>query len=56
MRPRVLGGQGGSAPARHLPGLLLDDTLLLEWLVKAGVTVLYLDDNLKAINDGDRVR
>ncbi len=30
MRLRVLGCQGGSAPARHLPGLLLDDTVLLE--------------------------
>src|SRR5262245_40147616 len=27
---RVLGCQGGSAPARDLPGLLLDDTVLLE--------------------------
>ena len=27
-----------------------------KWLVKAGVTVLYLGDNLKAINDGDRVQ
>jgi hypothetical protein len=27
-----------------------------KWLVKAGVQVLYLDDNLKAINDGDRVQ
>ena len=27
-----------------------------KWLVKAGVTVLYLDDNLKTINDGDRVQ
>jgi hypothetical protein len=27
-----------------------------KWLVKAGVTVLYLSDNLKAINDGDRVQ
>jgi glyoxylase-like metal-dependent hydrolase (beta-lactamase superfamily II) len=27
---RVLGCQGGSAPARHLPGLLLDGTVLLE--------------------------
>jgi hypothetical protein len=24
--------------------------------VKAGVTVLYLGDNLKTINDGDRVQ
>src|SRR5262245_60509479 len=30
MKLRVLGCQGGSAPARHLPGLLLDDTVLLE--------------------------
>jgi len=30
MNLRVLGCQGGSAPARHLPGLLLDDTVLLE--------------------------
>jgi hypothetical protein len=27
-----------------------------KWLVKAGVTVLYLGDNLKTINDGDRVQ
>ena len=27
-----------------------------KWLVKAGVTVLYLGDNLKAVNDGDRVQ
>jgi ribonuclease BN (tRNA processing enzyme) len=27
---RVLGSQGGSAPKRHLPGLLLDGTVLLE--------------------------
>ena len=27
-----------------------------EWLIKAGVTVLYLGDNLKAINDGDQVQ
>ena len=27
-----------------------------KWLVKAGVQVLYLDDNLTAINDGDRVQ
>jgi len=30
MKLRVLGCQGGSAPTRHLPGLLLDDTVLLE--------------------------
>jgi ribonuclease BN (tRNA processing enzyme) len=30
MQLRVLGCQGGSAPARHLPGLLLDGTVLLE--------------------------
>src|SRR5215470_1261749 len=30
MKLRVLGSQGGSAPARHLPGLLLADTALLE--------------------------
>ena len=30
MKLRVLGAQGGSAPTRHLPGLLLDDTALLE--------------------------
>jgi hypothetical protein len=30
MKLRVLGCQGGSAPLRHLPGLLLDDTVLLE--------------------------
>ena len=100
MRLRVLGCQGGSAPARHLPGLLLDDTGVVvplavglslkdyyefgtgsddtfgyfsggvtvsvplafippdfgKWLVKAGVTVLYLGDNLKTIDDGDRVQ
>jgi hypothetical protein len=27
-----------------------------KWLIKAGVTVLYLGDNLKAINDGDQVQ
>jgi hypothetical protein len=27
-----------------------------KWLAKAGVTVLYLGDNLKAIHDGDRVQ
>jgi hypothetical protein len=27
-----------------------------KWLVKAGATVLYLADNLKTINDGDRVQ
>jgi hypothetical protein len=27
-----------------------------KWLVKAGVTVLYLGDNLKTVNDGDRVQ
>ena len=27
-----------------------------KWVVKAGVTVLYLGDNLKAINDGDQVQ
>ena len=27
-----------------------------KWLVKAGVTVLYLGDNLTAINDGDRTQ
>jgi glyoxylase-like metal-dependent hydrolase (beta-lactamase superfamily II) len=30
MKLTVLGCQGGSAPARHLPGLLLDGTVLLE--------------------------
>jgi 3',5'-cyclic-nucleotide phosphodiesterase len=30
MELRVLGCQGGSAPKRHLPGLLLDGTVLLE--------------------------
>jgi hypothetical protein len=30
MRLTVLGCQGGSTPARHLPGLLLDGTVLLE--------------------------
>jgi ribonuclease BN (tRNA processing enzyme) len=30
MKLRVLGCHGGSTPARHLPGLLLDDTGLLE--------------------------
>ena len=30
MQLRVLGCQGGSAPARHLPGLLLDGAVLLE--------------------------
>jgi ribonuclease BN (tRNA processing enzyme) len=30
MQLRVLGCQGGSAPKRHLPGLLLNDTVLLE--------------------------
>ena len=27
-----------------------------KWLVKGGVKVLYLGDNLKAINDGDEVQ
>ena len=27
-----------------------------KWLIKGGVTVLYLGDNLKAINDGDQVQ
>ncbi len=27
-----------------------------KWLVKAGVTVLYLGDNLKVLNDGDQVQ
>ena len=27
-----------------------------KWLVKGGVQVLYLGDNLKAINDGDEVQ
>ena len=27
-----------------------------KWLIKAGVTVLYLDDALKTINDGDRAQ
>jgi hypothetical protein len=27
-----------------------------KWLVKGGVTMLYLGDNLKAINDGDQVQ
>jgi len=26
-----------------------------KWPIKGGVTVLYLGDNLKAINDGDQV-
>jgi 3',5'-cyclic-nucleotide phosphodiesterase len=30
MHLKVLGCQGGSAPARHLPGILLDGTVLLE--------------------------
>jgi hypothetical protein len=27
-----------------------------KWLIKGGVTVLYLGDNLKAVNDGDQVQ
>ena len=27
-----------------------------KWLVKGGVTVLYLGDNLKTINDGDEIQ
>jgi hypothetical protein len=27
-----------------------------KWLVKAGVTFLYLGDNLKAVNDGDQTQ
>ena len=30
MELRGIGRQGGSAPKRHLPGLLLDGTVLLE--------------------------
>jgi 3',5'-cyclic-nucleotide phosphodiesterase len=39
MQVKVLGCQGGSAPARHLPGLLVDDTVLLE----AGSVTATLD-------------
>ena len=39
MQLRVLGCQGGSAPTRHLPGLLLDGTVLLE----AGSVTATLD-------------
>jgi len=44
------GGVTASLPLSFVP------TSFGKWLVKAGVTVLYLDDNLKAINDGDRTQ
>jgi hypothetical protein len=44
------GGVGASVPLAFVP------PDFGKWLVKAGVTVLYLGDNLKTINDGDRVQ
>lgn len=44
------GGLGLSVPLAFVPADFG------KWLVKAGVTVLYLGDNLKAINDGDRAQ
>ena len=44
------GGVTASAPLAFIP------PEFGKWLVKAGVTVLYLGDNLKTINDGDRVQ
>jgi hypothetical protein len=44
------GGVGLSVPLAFIP------PDFGKRLVKAGVTVLYLGDNLKAVNDGDRVQ
>jgi ribonuclease BN (tRNA processing enzyme) len=44
MKLRVLGCQGGSTPSRHLPGLLLDDTVLLE--AGSVTSTLPLDEQL----------
>jgi hypothetical protein len=44
MKLRVLGCQGGSAPSRHLPGLLLDGTVLLE--AGSVTSTLPLDEQL----------
>ena len=43
-------GIGASVPLAFIP------PDFGKWLVKAGVTVLYLGDNLKTIDDGDRVQ
>jgi ribonuclease BN (tRNA processing enzyme) len=45
MELRVLGCQGGSAPKRHLPGLLLDGTVLLE--AGSVTSTLELGEQLK---------
>ena len=45
MKLRVLGCQGGSTPTRHLPGLLLDDTVLLE--AGSVTSTLSLDEQLE---------
>src|SRR5262245_22613351 len=44
------GGVSASVPLAFIP------PSFGKWLIKAGVTVLYLDDNLTAVNDGDRVQ
>jgi hypothetical protein len=44
------GGVSVSVPLAFIP------PAFGKWLVKGGVQVLYLGDNLKAINDGDRVQ
>jgi 3',5'-cyclic-nucleotide phosphodiesterase len=45
MELRVLGCEGGSTPKRHLPGLLLDRTVLLE--AGSVTSTLELDDQLE---------
>ena len=54
MGDRWKGVRGIAAGAAAVATTLAPD--FGKWLVKAGVTVLYLGDNLKAINDGDRVQ
>jgi hypothetical protein len=44
------GGVTASVPLAFVP------PAFGKWLVKGGVTVLYLGDNLKAVNDGDEIQ
>jgi hypothetical protein len=44
------GGVAVSVPLAFIP------PAFGKWLIKGGVTVLYLGDNLRAINDGDQVQ